>query len=800
MKIFRANHLRRLLPSLLATLQQQQSLDPCRTPWIIAPNDGVRQWLMHEIARHEGVYANLPIRFFADAETHFPFWPPYVPCWNQAMLRWQLVKPWRKLLSQPQFRVWKHYLEQHPDEPTAPEGPITPLTYACMGELAALYDRYQTHHRPSPREKKRQEGKEAQGSAAPWPTEGGPNEGWSSEGWPVASWQRLLWEQIPPRTRPQDLAENPNTHAETEPSADDPTPTVAGWHVFGFPEIPRRYLEILRRLVEEGASVCLYLRHVGVHPQITAPAHPLFAALGESYRRFAQWSPPLLAGDGNTTTTLLDAPLTGPSEILSAATSIEAKPSLLHRLQRSLAEANDDLPQEDLHREDLRPRRQPEDFSMQFHRCHHPLRQVEVLRDSVLQWLNQNPQREASDVLVLTPSIEIFAPLVRAVFDAADATQETTQKTAPKHADPQPQDANTPRRVQIPYRLLGASQIEWNPLGECLYRLLALAQGRMTLEEVLALLRLPPVKARFDIDPEGSQAEEVFWGAPHETPLPGWLSESGVRFARDASQRQALDLPAEDGFTWQGGHERLALAAFMPSAEASLSFGGRSTQVALESDDAPLLARWMTFYRTLCAQLPRLQQAHTIAGWRQILLGETAPTEEKTPEETTQPTPSALEKLTWHENHERRWLEACWNRWHDEASAVTDLPITPQTMQIVIESWLNQPERHRSWQHGGVTIAPLGRYRHVPAAFIALLGLDEEVLPRAVQPPGTGMAANDADTESITAENLVGEGTAGEDEAHPPTPSLATAPGSELDGRIQDQAAVLDANYTGASN
>jgi exodeoxyribonuclease V gamma subunit len=65
----------------------------------------------------------------------------------------------------------------------------------------------------------------------------------------------------------------------------------------------------------------------------------------------------------------------------------------------------------------------PDDDSIRVHSCHGPTRQVEVLRDVILDLLDRDHSLEPRDVIVMTPDVEAFAPLVSAVFSDGQLAQ-----------------------------------------------------------------------------------------------------------------------------------------------------------------------------------------------------------------------------------------------------------------------------------------------------------------------------------------------------------------------------------------
>ena len=59
------------------------------------------------------------------------------------------------------------------------------------------------------------------------------------------------------------------------------------------------------------------------------------------------------------------------------------------------------------------------DDTIQVHVCHSPTREVEVLHDRLLGVFDQYPDIQPADVLVLTPDLDTYAPIIAAVFGAA---------------------------------------------------------------------------------------------------------------------------------------------------------------------------------------------------------------------------------------------------------------------------------------------------------------------------------------------------------------------------------------------
>jgi len=65
----------------------------------------------------------------------------------------------------------------------------------------------------------------------------------------------------------------------------------------------------------------------------------------------------------------------------------------------------------------------PTDRSIQFHSCHSPMRELEVLYDQILKMFVDDPGLAPRDILVMVPDIESYSPLIKAVFSVHEQGQ-----------------------------------------------------------------------------------------------------------------------------------------------------------------------------------------------------------------------------------------------------------------------------------------------------------------------------------------------------------------------------------------
>ena len=159
------------------------------------------------------------------------------------------------------------------------------------------------------------------------------------------------------------------------------------------------------------------------------------------------------------------------------------------------------------------------DDSIQVHVCHSPAREVEVLHDRLLGVFDAHPDVQPADVLVLTPDLDTYAPIIAAVFGAAG---------------------------RIRFRI-GRRRFNEGAALTAFLDLLELPGSRYTANAVLAPLRAASVRACFGI------AESDLEG------IRDAVRRAGIRWGIDAAHRTELEVPASPNHNWRHGLRRLLL-------------------------------------------------------------------------------------------------------------------------------------------------------------------------------------------------------------------------------------------------
>jgi len=330
------------------------------------------------------------------------------------------------------------------------------------------------------------------------------------------------------------------------------------------------------------------------------------------------------------------------------------------------------------------------DRSIQIHACHGPMRQVEVLHQELLRLLDEDPTLEARDILVMTPDLAGYGPLISAVFSQGrldrDAQGEWGSSGAPA----------------LRYSIADQSLRDSNPVAKLVMEVLELARGRLGGPEVLDLLESDWVRRRFGINAEDRPE------------LRRWVLESQIRWGANADHRLEHDQPADSANTWQFGIERLLLGVCM--AEEGGLYAGALPFDDMEGDGVRRLGRFVGFCEALFEQLESLRGARPLEAWRNAV-------------------DSMLEHLCQC-TREQNWM-------HQQVRfAIEELMKPGCTRELNLEAVIELLGQHfermgaggaMGHQTGAMTFCAMLPMRSIPHRVVCLLGLDDAAFPRTAQ-------------------------------------------------------------------
>jgi len=704
LNIFRSERAEDLAEALAEQLRAD-ARDPFEPVPVVVGSRGMERWLRHQLATHLGIAANIAFPFprqaldglaaallAGTAGRDRPFWQPAA---DGAMDRWQtdpltftVLAALRGRLELPEFAVVRKYLQlDQSDNPAT----IAFRELAFAREVADVLDKL-LHDRHA--------------DALQWAAN------------PVAAGAHAWLAQLLAAVGAADPQSPAQVRARLLAQKPEPVTGVAPLRLFCLSTLGPADREMLEALA----------RRVPVELYLLAPSRRWWADIRS---RKEQWwalqraaTPQaradlehelanqnrLLAGLGIPSRDVQVWLETLPYSEPAMPTQEFESASDLHKLQHWIDEAGDTAA--------LRDAGLVADGSLAMHTCWGALRQVEVLRDELLRLFQDHPGAiEPRDVLVMTPDIETFAPLVSAVFARRGPMERAHAPAAP--IAPESEDDDTldargkptrnPQLPVIPLSIADLGLVRVNPVAEVLLAVLALADGRVAAPQVYGLLALEPVRLRLDLS-----ADDV-------ADLRDLMDESGMRWALDAGDRAAVQQPALFQNTLDFGLERLALGALMADPEPlELLQVGEDDVVPLPVRNTARVARVAALGRLINAlRAVRDRQGATPHGrklldWKQEWL-------------------TILEDFA-DTTDAARWLTAqvrCELEAFEQAGAGFAGLLSLDAGRRALRGRFDLSVRGDRAITGAVTVCALQPMRSVPFKIIALLGMDDGTFPAA---------------------------------------------------------------------
>ncbi|EOM6490433.1 exodeoxyribonuclease V subunit gamma [Escherichia coli] len=692
LRVYHSNRLD-VLEALMEFIVERERLDdPFEPEMILVQSTGMAQWLQMTLSQKFGIAANidfpLPASFIWDMFVRVLPEIPKESAFNKQSMSWKLMTLLPQLLEREDFTLLRHYLTDDSDKRKL---------FQLSSKAADLFDQYLVY-RPD--------------WLAQWET------GHLVEGLGEAqAWQAPLWKALGEYT---DELGQPRWHRanlyqrfiETLESATTCPPGLPS-RVFicGISALPPVYLQALQALG----------KHIEIHLLFTNPCRyywgdikdpaylaklltrqrrhsfedrelPLFRDSENAGQLFnsdgeQDVGNPLLASWGKLGRDYIYL-LSDLESSQELDAFVDVTPdNLLHNIQSDILELENravaGVNIEEFSRSDNKRPLDPLDSSITFHVCHSPQREVEVLHDRLLAMLEEDPTLTPRDIIVMVADIDSYSPFIQAVFGSAPADR------------------------YLPYAISDRRARQSHPVLEAFISLLSLPDSRFVSEDVLALLDVPVLAARFDITEEGLRY------------LRQWVNESGIRWGIDDDNVRELELPATGQHTWRFGLTRMLLGYAMESAQ------GEWQSVLPYDESSGLIAELVGHLASLLMQLNiwrrGLAQERPLEEWlpvcRDMLNAFFLPDAE---------TEAAMTLI------EQQWQaiisEGLGAQYGDA------VPLSLLRDELALR--LDQERISQRFLAGPVNICTLMPMRSIPFKVVCLLGMNDGVYPRQLAPLG----------------------------------------------------------------
>ncbi|EIY9330531.1 TPA: exodeoxyribonuclease V subunit gamma [Escherichia coli] len=692
LRVYHSNRLD-VLEALMEFIVERERLDdPFEPEMILVQSTGMAQWLQMTLSQKFGIAANidfpLPASFIWDMFVRVLPEIPKESAFNKQSMSWKLMTLLPQLLEREDFTLLRHYLTDDSDKRKL---------FQLSSKAADLFDQYLVY-RPD--------------WLAQWEA-GNLVEGLGE----AQAWQAPLWKALVEYTH--ELGQ-PRWHRanlyqrfiETLESATTCPPGLPS-RVFicGISALPPVYLQALQALG----------KHIEIHLLFTNPCRyywgdikdpaylaklltrqrrhsfedrelPLFRDSENAGQLFnsdgeQDVGNPLLASWGKLGRDYIYL-LSDLESSQELDAFVDVTPdNLLHNIQSDILELENravaGVNIEEFSRSDNKRPLDPLDSSITFHVCHSPQREVEVLHDCLLAMLEEDPTLTPRDIIVMVADIDSYSPFIQAVFGSAPADR------------------------YLPYAISDRRARQSHPVLEAFISLLSLPDSRFVSEDVLALLDVPVLAARFDITEEGLRY------------LRQWVNESGIRWGIDDDNVRELELPATGQHTWRFGLTRMLLGYAMESAQ------GEWQSVLPYDESSGLIAELVGHLASLLMQLNiwrrGLAQERPLEEWlpvcRDMLNAFFLPDAE---------TEAAMTLI------EQQWQAIIAEGLGAQYGDAVPLSL----LRDELAQRLDQERISQRFLAGPVNICTLMPMRSIPFKVVCLLGMNDGVYPRQLAPLG----------------------------------------------------------------
>jgi exodeoxyribonuclease V gamma subunit len=634
-------------------------LDSPFTPEIVVVQSlASRRWISLKIAQLQGICANFAFPFLSDFITQVvrevsPVATP-IEKMPTELLTWKIDLLLPRCLAQKEFAPVAKYL--HDGDSLK--------RFHLAARLANLFDQYRVY-RPEM----------VSGWTASKQTRGGDE-----------AWQAELWRQLGEAPGFNQTLDRLRAHGFPEAAKGDLPERIS---IFAPTSIPPAYLDLLFQLARV-RELHLFLLRPSREYRGNDPTAKQRARLGLSASDPATGNPLVTSWgkvDADLTDLLLDADErlgvgieNGSEEFreFEPVTLLGAlKSDILSGENRGAAGGDDsaDAPRLTVNRSDR---------SIVLHSCYSPLREVEVLYDQLLECFETMPNLQPRDIIVMTPEIEKYAPLIRGVFGYPEkASLDIPYSVADRH----------PRSESLPI--------------DTFLTLLDLPGSRYTAPQIFALLGSHAFRRRFKFNDEELSL------------IRDWIEETAIRWGVDAADRTRAGLPGLDANTWRHGLDRLLLGYAMPSGNKHL-FEGILPHDEVEGDGGEVLGRFISATEALFRLTETFEHPRPLVRWIEPL------------QEVIE---QFLDPSGEDEVRDVRFLRLSVDQlrtFHDAAEPESNVDF--RVVRHHLAEQLATMEQRGHFFKGRVTFCALKPVRSIPARVVCLLGINDQVFPRRPQP------------------------------------------------------------------
>ena len=549
LKLYTSNKLEILLDALSDVVKTPHT-SPLSKEIIVVQNKGMQHWLSMQLCNKFKVWANahflFPNSFVEEnfkkvVKDYSPFDPRH--------LAWRIMDALPNLINRPDFVSLKDYLIDNRQL----------KLYQLCSQIADIFDQYSIY-RPE--------------MVLEW------------EKGQITGWQSILWQKLFSKGKPEHRAKireqfftNFSSLCQNKSLWND----ISRVSIFGISSLPPFYAEIIHSLssiidvhmfllnpsvdfwddILSEREIHKIMKKKGKKFNLQMDLHweqgnSLLASLGAYGRDFIS----LMHGfDGE------EFPMASDPKNTLLLSCIQS--DILNLRQRG---AQENVPVSPI---------AIDDNSIQIHSCHSPMREMEVLYDNLLMLFEKDPSLNLSDIVIMTPNIELYAPTIQAVFEGAE--------------------------TRLPYTIADNRIVSGNNIIESFFLLLHISQSRFAANEVLSILESSVIQKAFDL---GDSDLDL---------IRTWTEGTNIHWGLNDETFSFFEMPVISETTWEKGIKSMLLGYSMAQGNENRFINSILPYQGIEGAQSKVLGNLLDFIKQLKVFHLLLKEAHTLTIWSEIL-------------------------------------------------------------------------------------------------------------------------------------------------------------------------------------
>jgi len=324
------------------------------------------------------------------------------------------------------------------------------------------------------------------------------------------------------------------------------------------------------------------------------------------------------------------------------------------------------------------------DGSIGVHACHSEVRELQVLKEVLLEKFNNLPKLQPKDVLVMCPSIETYSPYIMSIFTQSD--------------DP---------KLNIPVSISDRKPIESEPFIVAFMTLLGLPKTRFDASSIIDLVSLPAIANKYALSPQQIDMCAM------------WLKDAAIDWGIDSGhlERQLGTVVKDNMHTWSWGLSRLLVG--MCNAIDETLVDGLAPVSYIEGQNTVTLGRFLQVIESLEHVIQCLGGAKNTDEWTSLLM---LLVDEQLLADEADVFAKKIVK------------EAIFSLQNNALLANFNRQVELAIVHEALKNLLSIPEVRSQFHTGNVTFCSMLPMRSIPFKVIAILGLNQKEFPRQDNP------------------------------------------------------------------